>query len=233
MVRYQDGQRSRTRSQVIAAAIRTIWTDGTRAIGVGQVMASAGLTHGGFYRHFASKTELIDSAVNELLNACLRHFESRTRNLNVDDGLRSYINFCLSPGRRDAWETGCPLPVLVGDVPGLSETTRAKYASTIGRLIALIAASASRRVEDSPRRVATSVLMEMIGAAAVARSLPDDQACEVLNACRSSILQRLGLSRAASGGSDADSVEPNEAVTANGERLATGVASQRQGAPRP
>lgn len=171
--------------------------------------------------------------MHELLNACWRDLESQTRNLNVDDGLRSYINFYLSPRRRDARETGCPLPVLVGEVPSLSETTQAEYASTIGRFTALIAASASRCVEDNPRRVATSVLMEMIGAVAVARSLPDDQAYEVLNACRSSIFQRLGLNRAASGWSDADSVEPNKAVTANGQRLATGVASQRQSAPKP
>jgi TetR/AcrR family transcriptional repressor of nem operon len=233
MARYRDGQRARTRSQVIDAAIRTIRTDGTRAIGVAQVMASVGLTPGGFYIHFASKTELIDSAVEELLNACWRIFERWTRNLDLDDGLRSYINFYLSPGHRDARESGCPLPVLISDIQRLSETVQAKYAASVEQLTALIAASASGCVEGDPRKAATSVLAEMVGAVSVARSLPDAQAYEVLKACRSSIFQRLGLNRTGSGQSDAHPDQADKAATASGQRpAATMGAWHKEGEPQ-
>ena len=74
-------------------------------------MQAAGLTHGGFYRHFASK----DALVSEAEAAA---FDERTRVLSPDGrppdaaALRDYIEMYLSNGHLEHPETGCPMPKL-------------------------------------------------------------------------------------------------------------------------
>ncbi len=67
-MRYDAEHKEQTRTRVVSAAAKSILADGPHRIGVAEVMAKAGLTHGGFYAHFASKDELIVAAIELMSN---------------------------------------------------------------------------------------------------------------------------------------------------------------------
>ncbi|GDY59392.1 hypothetical protein SVIO_100150 [Streptomyces violaceusniger] len=62
MPRASRAEAERHREQVIAATAKLVRTHGADKVSVPQAMAAAGLTHGGFYRHFASKDDLVAQA---------------------------------------------------------------------------------------------------------------------------------------------------------------------------
>jgi TetR/AcrR family transcriptional repressor of nem operon len=62
-MRYDDNHKERTRARVLAEAAAAIRSKGAERVGVAEVMAGAGLTHGGFYAHFKSKDDLVTEAV--------------------------------------------------------------------------------------------------------------------------------------------------------------------------
>ena len=64
-MRYDADQKDRTRDKLLKEASQAIRRDGPQGISVGSLMASAGLTHGGFYAHFSSKEALVTEALEE------------------------------------------------------------------------------------------------------------------------------------------------------------------------
>ena len=66
-MRYEKGHRDATRKRIIEVAAQQLRKNGVGANGVAGLMASAGLTHGGFYSHFPSKDALIKEAVEEAI----------------------------------------------------------------------------------------------------------------------------------------------------------------------
>ena len=75
-MRYDAEHKQRTREKVLKAAAKVIRAKGPDRIGVAEVMADVGLTHGGFYAHFESKDDLVSAAIEKMLEesrARLRH----------------------------------------------------------------------------------------------------------------------------------------------------------------
>src|SRR5882762_3946548 len=72
-MRYDDNHKERTRARLLAEAAAAIRSKGAERVGVAEVMAGAGLTHGGFYAHFTSKDDLVTEAVTYMFDAaCAR-----------------------------------------------------------------------------------------------------------------------------------------------------------------
>jgi len=68
-MRYDDNHKERTRARVLAEAAAAIRGKGAERVGVSEVMAGAGLTHGGFYAHFKSKDDLVAQAITYMFDA--------------------------------------------------------------------------------------------------------------------------------------------------------------------
>src|SRR6202161_3125927 len=118
-MRYDAEHKQKTRERVLREAAKAIRAEGPHQIAVAGIMARAGLTHGGFYAHFASKDDLIVAAIESMFDDAVANFERRTAGKSPADALRTYIDFYLSPGHRNARETGCPLASLSADIPRL------------------------------------------------------------------------------------------------------------------
>ncbi len=58
-------RKERSRQRIVEAAARSIRAKGYDGVGVADVMKQAGLTHGGFYAHFASREALLVEAVEQ------------------------------------------------------------------------------------------------------------------------------------------------------------------------
>ncbi|WP_327673271.1 MULTISPECIES: TetR family transcriptional regulator [unclassified Streptomyces] len=117
MGRVSQAQAEENRRRVVDTASRLFREQGTQ-VSVADLMKAAGLTHGAFYKQFASKEALVDEAtahaIDELSQryaAGLEQFDGRR-----DDAQRTLIDTYLSVEHRDNMADGCPVAALATDI---------------------------------------------------------------------------------------------------------------------
>lgn len=193
-MRYDAEHKQKTRKRVLRAAARAIRAEGPHKVGVAEVMADVGLTHGGFYAHFASKDDLIATVVEEMFRLGSDRFESETAAVAPEVGLSRYIDFYLSAAHRDSRDSGCPLPYLSADAPRLTAKTREAFAAGVARLSERLAGRLEALGRPDSRAEAASALAELVGALSLARAEPDRARSDaILAASRAALKHRLGL----------------------------------------
>jgi TetR/AcrR family transcriptional repressor of nem operon len=164
-MRYEKGHKDETRKQIVKAASRRFRRDGIEAVGVAALMADAGLTHGGFYSHFASKEALVRAANADALargRAALAQAAAR-------DGAEGIIRAYMRPSHRDRPEHGCAFAALTSEIARHPGPTRAALTQEFEAHVALIAGCLPR----GDRQAAIAILSVMMGAIQFARAAPD------------------------------------------------------------
>lgn len=193
-MRYDNEHKEQTRARVLDAAAKAIRAVGPDRVGVAGVMAEAGLTHGGFYAHFASKDELVAAAIARMFELSRARFLHETEGRGAAEGLVAYIDFYLSKKHRDARDSGCPIPALASDLPRLIEATRAIYAEGVQRLISRLRDMLVELGRADAGAQAHSIIAELIGALSLARVEPDAKRSDaILAASKRQLKKRLGL----------------------------------------
>lgn len=187
-MRYAAGHAADTRARLVALAAATLHEHGVAAVGVQPLMRAAGMTHGGFYQHFASREALLAEAVGAL-------FESRPALAphpgdTPGEALRRFVQAYLSPAHAADVAGGCPLPALAGEARRLPADAAARYRAGVTRLeqrLAELLAAAGH----APA-LARALLAELAGAIMLARLEPDEAERErALALSKQSVLQRL------------------------------------------
>ena len=196
-MRYSNEHKAKTRQRVLKEAAREIRAKGPGGVAVAGVMARAGLTHGGFYAHFASKDELVAEAVGTMFDDA----QKRTRTIEPDGEprrwLRAYLDFYLSPAHRDNPERGCPLPSLSGDLAREHGPARARFGLGVDALSHRIAEALSALGHPDPESDATAVLAQLVGAVALARAVADPaQSDAILANAHANLIARYELESA-------------------------------------
>ena len=193
-MRYDAEHKERTRRTLLREAAAAIRESGPDRLGVAQLMAKAGLTHGGFYAHFKSKDDLLAHAVAQAFDERYDSFQSCMRDRAPAEGLALFIDHYLSTTHRDHIARGCPLPSLAGNLARLPAAAKRRFNAGAERLtnaIADVLKSLSQRHADT---LAASVLAEMVGAITLARAANTEQSEKILKSSRDAIKHRLGLS---------------------------------------
>lgn len=183
MARYSTDHKEKTRAAIVDAAAERIRSGGFDALGVASIMAEAGLTHGGFYAHFASRDALLAAAVTRLFEkACetVGYFESKYG----DAALEKYVDFYLSPRHRDDQEHGCPIPALAGDAQRAAPQVKAAFETGLDKL----AERLGQMIPKGGKKAALALYGEMVGVLSVSRTMGDaKQSGELLAAKRKAI----------------------------------------------
>jgi TetR/AcrR family transcriptional repressor of nem operon len=150
-------------------------------------MAAAGFTHGGFYKHFGSKADLMAEA------AASGFAQSVAQIAGVDAA--AFIKEYVSRKHRDALGNGCTLAALSGDAARQPESIRQAFAAGIESQLAILeggdgALSESAKREARAKRIDT--LAHVVGAIVLSRAYPDESplADEILEVCRTRILSQ-------------------------------------------
>jgi TetR/AcrR family transcriptional repressor of nem operon len=172
------------RRTVLHAASRMVRERGVSGVTVPEVMATAGLTHGGFYRHFESKDALVAQACAAAFTQRLAGMDDALRTTDdAEAARRAWLEDYLSLGHRDAPENGCASAALAGDVARAPEGAAVREAyreglrsmiETMGRL--------GNRPEDAEARE-QEVLVELataVGAVVLSRAIAGDGLSERL-----------------------------------------------------
>ncbi|MEV0976425.1 TetR/AcrR family transcriptional regulator [Streptomyces sp. NPDC049915] len=135
MGRVSQAQAEENRRRVVETASRLLRERGTH-VSVADLMKAAGLTHGGFYKQFASKEALIDEATAHAFGELTRHHKD---GLEQHGGQRAaaqqaLIDTYLSPEHRDSPADGCPVAALATDMArgGGDHEARRIYTEGVG-----------------------------------------------------------------------------------------------------
>src|SRR5204862_4389718 len=99
-MRYSDTHKQETRKKVVRAAAAAVRKKGPDGVGVAEVMAEAGLTHGGFYAHFPNKEALVVAAIEEAFAQNGRRFNRLTEGMTARDALEAFVDAYVSTEHR-------------------------------------------------------------------------------------------------------------------------------------
>jgi TetR/AcrR family transcriptional repressor of nem operon len=187
---HSRDDKTRSHERIVEIAARRIREVGTDAPGVAEIMKTAGLTHGGFYKHFASRDELIAEAAD-------RSFTDGSRRISelvegAEDPLGSLVEGYLSAEHRDAPGSGCGVAALSGDAARADDRLRQAYTAQVSRYIdRLEGLLPSTGSPDEDRERATVAVSTLVGSLLMARAVDDPAlADEILTAARNSLLTR-------------------------------------------
>jgi len=197
-MRYSETHKEETRQKVVKAAAMAVRAKGPDGVGVAEIMAEAGLTHGGFYAHFKSKEALIAAAVEEAFGQSRRRFSRLTEDMSRAEALEAFVDAYVSAEHRANPQRGCPISTLANDLPRQGAMVRAAFDAGVEGLISRIEGWLPEPDPDARRSLASSLMAEMAGAVALARAVSDETlAAQLLEASRARIKARVGLSQGA------------------------------------
>jgi TetR/AcrR family transcriptional repressor of nem operon len=177
-VKVDKETKSANREALLSAASRLLRERGVDGLGVAEISKAAGLTHGGFYRHFPSKEALVGASVERTL----MEQAERVGELAVEDGLEAFGLFYLSPAHLDDRAAGCAIAALGGDMTRQGTEVRAAYARGVRAYLDALAPAAG-----SDRAASLKKVVALIGATVLARGLAgvdDALATDILAAAR-------------------------------------------------
>jgi len=170
-MRKSRKETAKTRERIVKKAAHAFMRDGIAESGLLNVMASAGLTQGGFYRHFASKDQLVSEAFEKSLDAVLCHLEEK----GGDEALAEILDGYLSQKHRDNYgEAACPLAALGTELSRADRKTRAAASAGLDRFIAAIETKLSSSHKDAKAR-ARAIAATMIGGVIISRITTDEK----------------------------------------------------------
>jgi TetR/AcrR family transcriptional repressor of nem operon len=189
-MRYDAEHKQKTHRKVLQAAAKAIRAEGPHRVGVAGVMAEAGLTHGGFYAHFASKDDLVAAAIGHMFEEARERLLHETQGRTPREALSSYIDFYLSAKHRDARTTGCPIAALASDLPRISDPAREQFAAGARRLTQSLAQLLEGVGNAFAEEEARSMLAELLGALSLARVEPERKRSDAILADSKCALKR-------------------------------------------
>jgi TetR/AcrR family transcriptional repressor of nem operon len=171
-MRKSKQETAETRQRILKAAATKFRQNGIGGTGLSDLMAAAGLTHGGFYRHFDSKDQIVAEACAAATESAIARFFS---NKSPQSGLNARVAKYLSLAHRDDPSAGCPLAALGSEIARCDEKTRAAATQTFLELANIIAAESGRTRPDVARRRALVAAATMIGALTMSRIVTDSE----------------------------------------------------------
>jgi TetR/AcrR family transcriptional repressor of nem operon len=177
VVRYGKEHKQATRRRIVEAAGRRFKRDGFDGSGIATLMADAGLTNGAFYGHFASKEDLVASAVADQLREQSASFSAYAPGRA---GLEQFVRDYLSVEHRDNPEDGCPSAALLDEIGRSTDATKRAYTDGLLPVIDDIAVRLAPEDLQSARVKTLSVFAMMVGILQLSRALADRQLADAV-----------------------------------------------------
>lgn len=177
-MRMSQEEKEKSRARIVASASRLFRERGLDGASVADVMNDAGMTHGGFYKHFDSKDALVESA----LESAFSEFVSGLSQCDAEQAFATYRALYLSDGHRAQPGIGCPVAALGTEIARGSLLLKRAFGAGVRRMVEAVAVT--RKGSATARRAAAlRELSTLVGAMVIARASDPELADEVLNAC--------------------------------------------------
>ncbi|KHS82498.1 TetR/AcrR family transcriptional regulator [Pectobacterium carotovorum] len=175
MARVSKQQMERNREEIIQVSSQLFRERGLNGVSVNDLMAAAGLTHGGFYGHFASKDELAAIASRKALEDSGVRWQEISQHAGQHD-LQTMVEHYLSPTHRDGAKDGCALTALASDIARESEDkpVREVYLSGVRAMLDRLESLSTIEDKEQRRVHALAQFALLSGALTLARATAGD-----------------------------------------------------------
>jgi len=181
-VGHSKVEKAETHERIVSIAAKRFREEGLTGIGIADLMREAGLTVGGFYKHFKSRDALVAEALGSALEMW-KHQVKAAASGGPPVTYESLVDDYLSQAHRDHPGTGCPVSALAGDIARSDKRTRALVTRQIRDNLALVATlirntnqnDQDEKDRSTARAQAVLTYCALVGAIGVARAVSDER----------------------------------------------------------
>jgi TetR/AcrR family transcriptional regulator, transcriptional repressor for nem operon len=181
---HSRDDKARSHERIVEIAAARLRESGTAGPGVAELMKAAGLTHGGFYKHFDSRDDLVAEAVERAMrdnDGFMTTLRAGAADAHAALGL--FVDWYTSAEHRDTPGAGCAVVSFGADAPRADQRVRMAYSGQVQRYLVHLEALLG------DRKRAAAALSALVGAVLVARAVgPGELSDEILAAARESVL---------------------------------------------
>jgi TetR/AcrR family transcriptional regulator, transcriptional repressor for nem operon len=170
-MRYVEDHRRQTHSRIVENASYGLRQKGANGLSVVDLMKLAGLTHGGFYNHFASRAALVGEAIAFAMDQTTERWKKLANGKADGERFEALIADYLSPRHRDDPKRGCALPALAADVARSSPSERRAFAFKLEKMIDAFVELLPDEAPEQARQIATGALATMVGSIVLSRAV--------------------------------------------------------------
>ncbi|WP_394830044.1 TetR/AcrR family transcriptional regulator [Pendulispora rubella] len=192
---HSQAEKTENHNRIIRIAAARFREMGLEGLSVADLMKEAGLTHGGFYRHFPSREDL----VVETIAYALADGETRggLEELSGDNlTLTTLIDAYLAESHRDTPSRGCGVATLAGDVARSGARAKSVFTRQVKRNIQSVSAMLSAGDAASKRAGAIMIWSALVGSLTLARAVNDKKlSSEILETIRVELKALSGSSK--------------------------------------
>jgi len=182
-MRVTQQEMEASHGRIVEGAARLLRERGVRSTSVADAMNEAGMTHGGFYRHFKTKDDLVIEALRRSFNDFAQPLELRQQIESPQAVAAEYKALYLSEGHVENPGFGCPMPALGAEVGRESDAVKAEFTAGMRRVISALAAAEDGTPEQREAAALRQLAM-LVGAVVLARGADAVTGRQVLDACR-------------------------------------------------
>src|SRR5213078_2852883 len=190
--RTSPRRKDATHERIVAAAARAIRRSGYGGTGVAEIMKDAGLTHGGFYAHFASREAMLAEAADRAGAEGLAAVERVAAAASPRKALQALLRAYLSKAHVEGVETGCAVAALGSEMPRQAPVVRRAATRRIKEMIDLVARQSPDWGQPGSHEHALATVAMMVGALLLARAVDDPRLSDAL---RKAALKHLALTQ--------------------------------------
>ena len=194
-MRVSREQAAKNRVRILYVSANLFRAHGFDGVGVDDVMKHAGLTHGGFYGHFASKEDLIGECCGRAFSKIIDGWTDLIQRSRTDP-LQAVAAAYASPRHRDNPGAGCLGAALGPEVSRQGPAVRRAITAGVRSFTELLTRVVSGRSGSARRQKALATYASLVGALVLARAVEDPALSdEILRAVKASVLGKSGPER--------------------------------------
>ena len=188
-MRYRPQHKAEIHQQIVKDASRRVRAEGLNGAAVSAVMRDAGLTHGGFYKHFESKDELLLESLRDGFGEIADTLAHAAEQARPGEAWKTIVRTYLRPEMCAHPEHGCPLPLLAPELARVEPAMKIPIVAELAKYKNRMQPFMPGRRSADKERAFFAIFSTMIGAVALARILPASVRAKVLASARDFLLQ--------------------------------------------
>jgi len=178
---HSKAEKTKTHKRIVKIASKRFREGGLAGIGIAELMKEAGLTVGGFYKHFDSRDDLVAEAVSSAFGGWQRRVDAATSG-GPPVSYANLIDEYLNGAHRDNPGAGCAFSALAGDIARSDKRIRALASEQIRNDLQVIAGLLPGKDKRAARSKAILTFSALVGAMSLARAVSDEALSrEILN----------------------------------------------------
>ena len=170
---HSRAEKAKTHKRIVSIASKKFREEGLAGVGIAELMKEAGLTVGGFYKHFDSRDDLVAEAVSSAFGGWKRRVDAAKAG-GPSVSLAKLIDDYLNETHRDNPGTGCAFSALAPEIARSDKQTRALTSEQVRNDIQLIATLLPGRDKRPARSSAILIFSALVGAMSLARAVSDE-----------------------------------------------------------